>query len=1024
VLLVVPGEAQVRYARQNGKHATTRDAFYASLFAALCPGWSLASPLVVRLAVSETLHELSEREPGLERYQARGGNAWEELVTSVVTSIAEAHRMGWLPVAEVERLKLDWRARLVAAVMDLLERRWTQASLAHPAQREGRIAQALPSAVPDSLRALLGDDSVLLTGVHDLWPADLALWRALDARLSFLGKTARVELPTFDRPFDASRSPDPLGQQIDAVAEAMDDAPETRPIAPVLGDFTFEGELPAQFRDRVEVRRADGRVAGARAVLEVVRRSISKGTNPEDVAIVLPDPRSEASRSGWGPSIVRVLDDAGLPVHSTLPHGISSGPSRRDEGLSGLLAFALEALSVAERGLRRLELAPLLRSHYVDAPMLTGLKGERDARDALDRLADILERTPTAAGETPQASVVQTVLSCERGEASELQRTASLAARVAEPFASYLRSGTARDVAADARRLLRCLGVAPRPSKELRAHLASNGAPTGTTRAELLAFARDLRDLDWLEATLLEHERAFELLGTTRASSRPSLQLTLRRELAARRRESEANAAGAVRVCTLGELTGRPLTLLVFADAHEGALTPSLEEGGMLDAAARKVLLERMDPALRAAATHLRGGETCRLAVAAEQAARIVFVYATYDLDARVALPHRLVDWLVRQGVRSTACRDKVVVAEPLTEHEARLALLSSDPASADRLCPEARARAAVEAAREQSFGLPAASLPAPFRDGVGASVRDILTAETGGADRALPVLALDRFGTCLFQGFAADVLRARKTDVLREIVEPREEGTLLHQALAAAFDATKELWSARPRDPVRIRALAESAAESVLLRGAVASRLRRAAMRQILSSVTRVLAWSLADEDWDFQKAEARLLVVLDDHKRRVRVRGSADRIDVAHGGAALRVVDYKRGEEGARRLTSELGETSFQLAVYASGASEALGVPATAGIYLPTRRLAPSYAPRDATDAFRRAHTMEDGVWRYVRRALDLVTSVREGVVTARPANPESCRTCDFDGVCRKPRFVIASDLEDSQEEVKDRD
>ena len=289
-----------------------------------------------------------------------------------------------------------------------------------------------------------------------------------------------------------------------------------------------------------------------------------------------------------------------------------------------------------------------------------------------------------------------------------------------------------------------------------------------------------------------------------------------------------------------------------------------------------------------------------------------------------------------------------------------------------------------------------------------------------------MSVTSLDRFGTCRFQGFAREVLRSQRRQLLSEVVGPREEGILLHGALAAAFDATREQWAARPRDANGIRAAADRAAAAFLRRETVTSRLLRAALDEVGDRVASVVEWSLRDEGWDFALAEAAFgkradtwdAVVLADAQTMLRLAGSMDRVDVSHDGAALRIIDYKRSEDGARRLTDELGESSFQLAVYARAAARALGKPATSGMYLATRRLSPVYRTRGREAAWLRANALEEGLARFERRALDRMRSVREGDLAPRPASPGVCRFCDHDGACRKPRFVIEGTLADDED------
>jgi ATP-dependent helicase/nuclease subunit B len=387
------------------------------------------------------------------------------------------------------------------------------------------------------------------------------------------------------------------------------------------------------------------------------------------------------------------------------------------------------------------------------------------------------------------------------------------------------------------------------------------------------------------------------------------------------------------------------------------------------------------------------------------------------------------VAWLEREGARAFVWRDKVTVDRPITEREYDLALLARTPEDAASRKPHVARRAATEARREEVAGVPSPgaterasifTMSEPFRA--------ILGEETGGMDHPMSVTSLDRFGSCRFQGFAAEVLRARAPLERLDVVDAREEGTLLHAALAAAFRATRDHWSARPRDTGAIRAIAERAADEFLSQSTAASGLRRAALFAVRKDVLRVVEWSLADEEWDFAYAEAvfgraegwREAVLLD-ARTTLRLRGSIDRVDVAHGRAQLRVIDYKRSPDSARRFTDALGETSFQIAAYGRAASVALGFAASAGLYLPTRRLPLALRAKGAAAAWASSHEGVEGTPRFERRALDLIEKVRQGDVAPRPVEPAVCETCDYDGACRKPRFVIAALGGDEREASK---
>jgi hypothetical protein len=1035
-LIVVEGDAAVRHCWERGKLAVTRDGLYARLLSALAPLVSLADPAVVRLALSDVLAELGAAEAWLGVLAARGGRAWIDLVSAVFVSLGEARRHLWFgPQVGDPGVLEDPRARILFAAGRRLDEALERLGQVDPANTAEIVASALGRASADEIvLALDAKDgtappergqhlNVVATGIASWLPADLALWRALDARLSLAGGSAKIELVTFDRPLDAARAPEPLGRLIDAVAEATDDAPQTRPIAAVLGDFTF-GILADASRARVEVRQADDLAAEARAILSAVQEALGAGASVEEIAIALPQGAAKSNAS-----IARALAEAGIAV---------SGTATTTETEGGLIACAREAMIVADEDVPRLGLAALLRSPYLDGARITGLPSEDEARAALARLSHILEVTPSAAGGPPCDSIAATVLSFERKEHEPIAQLALLSRRITDLF-TRARGGTCRsEHIANARRLFQDLGLAARPGPALKAQFAEDPPPQGVGRAELEAFARDARGAKRLYATLDAYERAAASVASGAPQSFASFRLELEGELAVMDRAGEPPSAGTVRVGTLSDLEVRPRALLVYADAHEGSLDPLSEGIALFGGSLMARLNEGVEPAFRASIVAARGADRVRLAALADMAAHVVIAYTTRDDEGGLLPPHPFVAWLEREGAPQTVWRDGIRVDRPLTVREERLKKLGaarSERASLAPLAtPLAAQRAAVEMRREGEFGLPSRS-----RGGVASwiaseRVRAIVREETGGGEKAMAVTSLDRFGACLFQGFAAEVLRAKKKRVVYDVIDAREEGILLHGALAAAFGATRGLWARRPRDADRIRGSSRDAARDFLgLRG-TAPALRRAALEDISRQVSKVVDWSLADEEWDFFQAESRFgmdtspwseanaAVVLDDGQTTLSLRGSIDRVDVAHGHPRLRVIDYKRGEESARRLTNDLGESSFQLAVYARAASLGLDLPSAAGSYLPTRRLSVSYRTRGSETAWEKAHELEEGLPRYARRALALVERVRHGDVEPRPARPETCEVCDFDGVCRKPRFIIVASAPEGQDEVRD--
>jgi hypothetical protein len=273
-------------------------------------------------------------------------------------------------------------------------------------------------------------------------------------------------------------------------------------------------------------------------------------------------------------------------------------------------------------------------------------------------------------------------------------------------------------------------------------------------------------------------------------------------------------------------------------------------------------------------------------------------------------------------------------------------------------------------------------------------------------------------------------VLAAREADGVGELPDAREEGTLVHEVLAAAFVATRELWSRRPRPAEIILSRAAAAAELLLDRWQGHAKLRAVIRLRVGDAVRAVLAAALEDTTWDFTLAEQAFggssddswpsfAVVRDDVS--VLLRGSMDRLDRRHDGLELRVVDYKRSQTTVTDAARTLGETALQVPLYACVASRQLHLPAC-GVYLPTRArdvasetgAANRAGPRMAELVARSGEDLAE----IEQRALTIVSSVRAGALAPMPAEESACRLCAVSGGCRKPRFAMTP-LEDVEHE-----
>ena len=192
-LLVVESEAEVRWSWQCGQLALTRDDLRARLRARLAPDVALASMVAVRLALSDVLTRLAATEGWLGVVLERGGSAWADLVASVEATLAEAHRMTWYgPLTRDAGPSGEPRARTIAAAARRLEHVLGQAGLLIPASEDEHVARAVARASARDVLDVLGSRHVVARGIASWLPADLVLWRALDARLSLLGGAASI----------------------------------------------------------------------------------------------------------------------------------------------------------------------------------------------------------------------------------------------------------------------------------------------------------------------------------------------------------------------------------------------------------------------------------------------------------------------------------------------------------------------------------------------------------------------------------------------------------------------------------------------------------------------------------------------------------------------------------------------------------------------------------------------------------------------------------------------------------------
>ena len=305
--------------------------------------------------------------------------------------------------------------------------------------------------------------------------------------------------------------------------------------------------------------------------------------------------------------------------------------------------------------------------------------------------------------------------------------------------------------------------------------------------------------------------------------------------------------------------------------------------------------------------------------------------------------------------------------------------------------------------------------------------------ARFAGALGARPVspTSLESWAACPFRYFLGYVLRLGAVEAPEEIttITPLERGSLVHEILEHFIaEAVREGWMPGPEEPwgeggrERIVEIAEERFGDAEERGVTGlSLMWRIERLNIVSDLHTFL-----EEDSALRRRHGTTRVMVE-HRfgfdgadqagldlgdgTRVAFRGSADRVDIGAGGAAL-VIDYKTGSRspysGLDRDVIDRGRR-LQLGVYSLAArslapeAERIG----AAYWFVTSRGGFRFAPS-------RAASMEDE--RSARRLREgigaIVGGIRSGAFAANPGPPgwggrgENCRFCDFDSLCPSRR------------------
>lgn len=972
-LVVVPTEGQVEVCALRGERAMTRAALRQKLLDALVRDVVFAPEGAVRLLLAEIATSLARDDRALARLLQTGGMGWERTIDAMARAI-RAFRRGLVQAKDLRAVGATSQARILEA----LDARLAAAKLVDPDRASEVLASAIERASRDRVREIVRADRVVARHIIAWEPADAAWFRALGGS---------IEMPLLDRPLDAARRAGPIDAVLDDVALVMGEPPQPVPLARApLGDGSGAGVDPSI----VSVAVAVDAEAQGRAVRDAVLAALGAGASIDRIAIACLDESEQIAGA-----IRRAMIDAAVPVHDAI------GSVLADTGITHVARTALE---LGEEGLPRAKVAALLRSRYIDPRLLSGLGGWWEARQALDDLAHVLDKTPTAAGATPIDRLEQTARSCPHDDEEQAGSRGALARRIGEILGTSAR--TIGEHVARTRSLFRALGIAP-------VHggiptLARDEPAAGIERAELESLARDARAWDALGDAIDRIERTARALGVT--DNECSLHAFLHAifgELQSPEPLSAAGRAGALRMGRAADFVGGEFDCAIIVEASAATLdsADTLPIPEIVAARLVERQPERVPRALRAVPR-----TAVELVALAERAERIVLVLRSRTADGSESAPSALVRGAEKVGCARSTWTSSPLPERPRTDRERRLAAIATLPEhDALALAESAVRRARLEAAREAWHASRDDEETRAAAGWIAPRARPIIVAETGGAGRPLSVTALERFARCPFQGFA-HLLTGSAVVATRDTPDAREEGNLVHEALRIAFEKIGPDLAKRPRDTQALVKDALDAVSDVLGRVEHASTLRQVALVRAREEVEQVVRAAAADDAWDFALAEQAFggrdgwpALVLG--KGAITLRGIIDRIDVAHGDPRIvRVLDYKRRQDHVP--PSELGKKRLQLLVYGLAAARAKGAHTFCGAYVPTR--SPHEAASETFAQAWRAWANEDAI---EARVVEIVGAVRDGDVLPRPGH--ACSQCPFDGACRKPRFSVAEEM-----------
>lgn len=995
ILLVVPDGFQGDVPGHEGQPSLPFQRFMDALVGVALPAQAVATPVerFLALVLDEASPELAQAMDHALATTARAGIGHELLGAVAKPPRGSGPRGPGVPGMFDLGPQARAQAHALSRAQKRLDARLLKAGLVDPEALPSRLCAALALADPEAVAAALGTRTIRLFCHPGDVAAHAALCRALDDCLRPIRGEATLLLPHVMGTVDADRERSPFEILADEAARLLDAAPELVPCDSPLSDAMFSPQQPwscrpASHPQQLAMLRVFDAEAQARAVAQSVTRELAQGTPPELIAVTVPRMDPDTTRP-----LRRALRAAHIPF-AMQDELLESAPS---------VAFIDALLGQIER-FDRIAAASLLLSQNIRARVLLPGTRESETRAALRVLSLRLREQRLGRDETLQGALVR-VAQPATGPQAQLP-VALVAAALAQSIAPLQGATTLGQVLRGVGQLVFGLGIDDAATVGAFAFFSEDAGATSLAAQEATALAFDARALDALAQVLRELGAAAQRFRAAEAPCDVRRLRGILRVSLGRPGLLSGARVGAVRVVSPRAMMLSPVSVLYILDAAAERLTPGRPASAVLSDALLAELRGRARGAPLPDSHVVRAAQGAALALSCARAERVVLVTPERDAAGAELGVAPAVLWLRLGGLPV-----QVPAAEATAEAPHQ---------------DDVKRRGRMETLREGFFLDPRRPRSAQVGElELTDAAESFLCDATGGSAQALAVTSLEHMATCAFRGLAHEVFRAREPGEMGETLDAREEGKLMHEALRVAFEAGADLWRARERPVAEMRARANTALDTLF--GQASSAIEATEHARLRRSCLAFLDRALEDLEWDFHRAEwafgeGELAPMVIEHEgHSLRLRGRMDRVDLSHLRASVRVVDYKRSKSQVLAAPKELGETMLQVPLYAAHARRALGVLGVVGRYWPTSERHAALVDRkhDAFDQrMNELLTVEPrtGLSTIETVALHTVKRVRDGRVVPVPADEGACRTCSASGGCRRPRFSMRADEEES--------